>query len=82
MYTRFNKLHFHGAIRGENFSHIAIRKIHKENRVNGNAIQRAENRWVYDLISEEIGNADPQAIKKTAEEMSRKDTNGYLKEFR
>jgi len=67
-----NKLHFHGAIRGGNFSHIAIRKIHKETRADNNDIKRAENRWVYDLISEEIGNTDPQAIEKIAKEIAEK----------
>lgn len=77
-----NKLHFHGAIkRGENFSHIAIRKIHK---VNGTAetVRRAENKWEYDLISEETGNKDPQEIKKIAADIARKLQNAISKKLR
>jgi quercetin dioxygenase-like cupin family protein len=66
-----NKLHFHGAIRGENFSHIAIRKMYKMDNT-AETIKRAENKWEYDLISEETGNNDPQEIKKIATEISKK----------
>jgi quercetin dioxygenase-like cupin family protein len=64
-----NKLHFHGAINGDTFSHIAIRKKFK---ANGESIKRAENKWEYDLISEEIGNKDPEGIKKVAKEIAEK----------
>ena len=77
-----NKLHFHGAIkRGENFSHIAIRKIYK---VNGTAetVRRAENKWEYDLISEETGNKDPQEIKKIAADIAIKLQNAISKKLR
>jgi quercetin dioxygenase-like cupin family protein len=66
-----NKLHFHGAIRGENFSHIAIRKMYKMDNT-AETIKRAENKWEYDLISEETGNNDPQEIKKIATEIAKK----------
>ena len=77
-----NKLHFHGAIKGgENFSHIAIRKIYK---INGTAesVRRAENKWEYDLISEETGNKDPQEIKKIAADIARKLQNAISKKLR
>jgi quercetin dioxygenase-like cupin family protein len=67
-----NKLHFHGAISGdENFSHIAIRKMHKADSTDG-TISRAENKWQYDLISEEIGSKDAEKIKKIAKEIEKK----------
>lgn len=67
-----NKLHFHGAIkRGENFSHIAIRKMYKIDKT-AKTIKRAENKWEYDLISEETGNNDQQEIKKIATEIAKK----------
>lgn len=69
-----NKLHFHGAIKGQNFSHIAIRKMYKlNNTVNsdGTTIKKADNKWEYDLISEEIGNKDPLAIEKIAKEIAK-----------
>jgi quercetin dioxygenase-like cupin family protein len=64
-----NKLHFHGAIRGENFSHIAIRKMYKIDKT-AETIKRAENKWEYDLISEETD--DQQEIKKIATEIAKK----------
>lgn len=70
-----NKLHFHGAIRGESFSHIAIRKMYKlNNRANGGDtnITKADNKWEYDLIPNEIGNNDPQAIEKITKEIAKK----------
>jgi quercetin dioxygenase-like cupin family protein len=68
-----NTLHFHGAIIGETFSHIAIMKKFKTNRESaGGAIKKAENKWEYDLISEEIGNKDPESIKRVAKEIAEK----------
>ncbi|HKG87113.1 MAG TPA: cupin domain-containing protein [Nitrososphaeraceae archaeon] len=68
-----NTLHFHGAIIGETFSHIAIMKKFKINGENaGRAIKKAENKWEYDLISEEIGNKDPESIKRIAKEIAEK----------
>ncbi|HET7390772.1 MAG TPA: hypothetical protein VFJ51_08100, partial [Nitrososphaeraceae archaeon] len=66
-----NKLHFHGAIRGKNFSHIAIRKMYKMDNT-AETIKRAENKWEYDLISEETGSNDPQEIRKIATEIAKK----------
>lgn len=77
-----NKLHFHGAIKtGENFSHIAIRKIYKVNGTDG-TVRRAENKWEYDLIPEETGNKDPQEIKKIAADIARKLQNAISKKLR
>lgn len=68
-----NKLHFHGAIIGaEDFSHIAIRNMYKSNTSDGETKRRAENKWEYDLISEEIGSKDPEAINKIAKEIAKK----------
>jgi quercetin dioxygenase-like cupin family protein len=68
-----NKLHFHGAINGDTFSHIAIMKKFKTNGVGAaGSIKRAENKWEYDLISEEIGNKDPESIKRVAKEIAEK----------
>lgn len=68
-----NTLHFHGAIIGETFSHIAIMKKFKINGENaGGAIKKAENKWEYDLISEEIGNNDPEGIKRVSKEIAEK----------
>jgi hypothetical protein len=45
-------------------------KINGENA--GGAIKKAENKWEYDLISEEIGNKDPESIKRVAREIAEK----------
>ena len=67
-----NKLHFHGAIRrGEDFSHIAIRKLYKIDETTG-SIKRAENKWEYDLISEETGTRDPKVIKRITNEIAQR----------
>ena len=68
-----NTLHFHGAINGETFSHIAIMKKFKINGENaGASIKKAENKWEYDLISEEIGYNDPEGIKRVSKEIAEK----------
>ena len=66
-----NKIHFHGAASKEEFSHIAIRKMYKVNGIKGE-ITKAENRWEYDLISEETGIRDPGMIKKRGKELAKK----------
>ena len=66
-----NKIHFHGAMGREDFSHIAIRKMFKAN-VTDNTIKKADNKWQYDLISEEIGSKDPELIKKTSKQIAAK----------
>ena len=68
-----NTLHFHGAINEETFSHIAIMTKFKINGENARKyIKQAENKWQYDLISEEIGNKDPEDIKRVEKEIAEK----------
>jgi hypothetical protein len=77
-----NKLHFHGAVAGETFSHIAIRKKFKTNGTNdAESLKRAENKWEYDLISEEIGNSDSESIKRVAKEIVQKVQNTISKKL-
>jgi quercetin dioxygenase-like cupin family protein len=67
-----NKLHFHGAIKkGEDFSHIAIRKLHKIDETTG-SIKRAENKWEYDLISDEISSRDSEVIKRITNKIAQR----------
>ena len=66
-----NKIHFHGAIGEEDFSHIAIRKIYKANATESK-IKKADNKWQYDLISEEIGSKDPELIKNKSKQVAAK----------
>ena len=67
-----NKLHFHGAIRkGENFSHIAIRKTYKVDE-STLSVTRAENKWEYDMISKETNTKEPEIIKRITNEIADK----------
>jgi quercetin dioxygenase-like cupin family protein len=67
-----NKLHFHGAIKeGENFSHIAIRKLHKVDESAG-SVTRAENKWEYDMILKETDTREPEIIKRITNEIADK----------
>lgn len=51
------KLHFHGAIEGEDFSHIAIMKMYRTDKEK-DLSKRAVTKWEYDLIRQEITNKD------------------------
>ena len=65
-----NKLHFHGAIReGEDFSHIAIRKMYKVDETTGST-KRAENKWQYDMICEQTGTKDVEVIKRISNQIA------------
>lgn len=67
-----NKLHFHGATRqGENFSHIAIRKLYKVDESAG-SVTRAENKWEYDMILKEMDTREPEIIKRITNEIADK----------
>jgi hypothetical protein len=76
-------LHFHGAINGETFSHIAIMKKFKINGENARKyIKKAENKWQYDLISVEIGNKDSEDIKRVEKEIAEKIQIAISKNYR
>ncbi len=57
-----NIIHFHGALNGEDFSHIAIMKMYKLDRDEKNLLKRSVTKWEYDLLREENQNE-----KKTVE---------------
>jgi quercetin dioxygenase-like cupin family protein len=57
-----NIIHFHGALNGEDLSHIAIMKMYKLNRDEKSMLKRSATKWEYDLLREENQNE-----KKTAE---------------
>lgn len=57
-----NIIHFHGALNGEDLSHIAIMKMYKLNRDEKSMLKRSVTKWEYDLLREENQNE-----KKTAE---------------
>ena len=60
------------------FSHLAIRKMYL-NRVTQAVEKKAKNEWEYDLIAKEIGNKDPEIIKRIAEKISEKIQIAILK---
>ena len=49
-------MHFHGALNGKDFSHIAIMKMYKVNKEEKRVLDRAVTKWEYDLLSQEIHN--------------------------
>ena len=51
-----NCIHFHGALNGQDFSHIAIMKMYKVNKEEKRVLDRAVTKWEYDLLSQEIHN--------------------------
>ena len=51
-----NSMHFHGALNGKDFSHIAIMKMYKVNKEEKREQDRAVTKWEYDLLSQEIHN--------------------------
>ena len=51
-----NSMHFHGALNGQDFSHIAIMKMYKVNKEEKRVLDRAVTKWEYDLLSQEIHN--------------------------
>ena len=51
-----NSIHFHGALNGQDFSHIAIMKMYKVNKEEKREQDRAVTKWEYDLLSQEIHN--------------------------
>ena len=57
-----NIIHFHGALNGEDFSHIAIMKMYKLDRDEKNLLKRSVTKWEYDVLREENQNE-----KKTVE---------------
>ena len=62
-------MHFHGAIRrGEDFSHIAVRKLYKVDE-STLAVRGAENKWEYDIISKETNAKEPEILKRITNEI-------------
>ena len=53
-------------------------------KINGKSVatKRAENKWEYDLISEETGNKDPEVLKMIAKEIAEMTQIAYLKKTR
>jgi quercetin dioxygenase-like cupin family protein len=48
-----NIVHFHGALVGENLSHIAIMKRYITDRGEKGSLKRSATRWEYDLLQQE-----------------------------
>lgn len=68
-----NILHFHGALPGQNFSHIAFRKMFEpQYRSLKNHSGRTQTKWGYEIIAEELDLKDPLIISKKLKEVSEK----------
>ncbi|MGC2483419.1 MAG: hypothetical protein WA398_06630, partial [Nitrososphaeraceae archaeon] len=51
-----NIIHFHGALVGEDLSHIAIMKRHRSDRDEKDIFKRSATKWEYDLLQQENPN--------------------------
>ena len=49
-------IHFHGALAGEDLSHIAIMKRHRSDRDEKDIFKRSATKWEYDLLQQEYPN--------------------------
>jgi quercetin dioxygenase-like cupin family protein len=56
-------IHFHGALAGEDFSHIALMKRHITDRGEKGSIKRSATKWEYDLLQEENPNKEESTEK-------------------
>jgi quercetin dioxygenase-like cupin family protein len=51
-----NRIHFHGALAGEDLSHIALMKRYITDRGEKGSLKRSVTKWEYDLLQEENPN--------------------------
>jgi hypothetical protein len=61
-----NILHFHGAYPGQNFSHVAFRKMFEAKEgTDKNEPVHTQTIWGYEMIAKELGSVDqPQILKE------------------
>jgi quercetin dioxygenase-like cupin family protein len=65
-----NKLHFHGALPKQNFSHIAFRKMFScdlSNDNNKDNLYHTQTKWMSDLLAKQFSNDQPMVDKKYQE---------------
>lgn len=68
-----NVLHFHGALPGYNFSHVAFRKIFAyDDKAENSGPYRTKTRWASDLLVDQFGDSDLTMISTKLEELSKK----------
>jgi hypothetical protein len=68
-----NILHFHGAYPGQNFSHVAFRKMFET--ISGsdkNKIVHSQTIWGYEMVAKELGSEDESQISTELNRISEK----------
>ncbi len=66
-------LHFHGALPKQNFTHIAFRKlVDYECKNNEKVSYLTQTRWIYDFISDKLGNDDSNIVNSELQKISSK----------
>lgn len=66
-------LHFHGALPGQNFSHVAIRKLFiAPNASTPNEIRKSQTVWAYDMIARDFQIEDKLMLAEKVSLTSRK----------
>ena len=66
-------LHFHGALAGQNFSHVAIRKLYNSSDIPASDENRkSQTKWAYDMIAQESNSEDELSVAEKVSLVSRK----------
>jgi len=66
-------LHFHGALVGQNFSHVAIRKLYITSEVSpSNEYRKSQTKWAYDMIAQDANSKDELSVAEKVKLVSRK----------
>lgn len=66
-------LHFHGALVGQNFSHVAIRKLYiTSDGSPSNENRKSQTKWAYDMIAQDSNSKDELSVAEKVKLVSRK----------
>lgn len=70
---RPNVLHFHGALPGQNFSHVAIRKLHTTGTDESlNRLEKSQTVWAYDIIAQILKSDEKKTVDEKLNLVSKK----------
>jgi quercetin dioxygenase-like cupin family protein len=66
-------LHFHGAISGQNFSHVAIRKLYVSSAASpSNKSRKSQTKWAFDIIAQDLKSEDKMSVAEKVSIVSKK----------
>lgn len=77
--VRPHVLHIHGAIPGQNFSHLAIRKMFiQKNEGNNSVSTKSQTIWAFDIIQKLLASNETSTINDHLAEVSKKVNENVL----